>query len=208
MSEELMKYLKVYQKGDVLIQEGEHSNNFFCLVQGKLSVWKGCKEEGNQQIHLGDIEEKGSYFGEMSYFLEEPRTATIRAEMTTKVLDFPGEMLPKLIAQQGGLAVKLCKALAERLKHSSKMTHEEAVGRINMRTDASDMTLYAKESFQKVFMMLSAIQMQFQNPLLKLAIEYMGKNKLLQGGKTIVLTEEELKSFPLPLVPHIQKLYG
>jgi CRP-like cAMP-binding protein len=204
-----MKYLKKFPKGEAIITEGESKKEFFCLINGTVSIWKGsCEGENCKEVKLGDISDKGAYFGEMSYFLNEPRTATVKCETDVKVLCFPGEMLTKLMKQQPDLAVKMCQDLASRLKVSSSMSHQEALGKRTMRTDAADQGLYAKESFQKVFVMLSAIQMQFQNPLLKHVIEYMGKNKLIHGGKKIQFSDEEMHDFPLPLVPLIKKLHG
>lgn len=213
MSGNLDKYLESYEKDQAIITEGEQDTDFFCLVQGKLSVWKGSEkdidtDETPKLIRMGEISEKGSYFGEMSYFLKEPRSATIKCDTDAKVLKFPGTMLPELMTTQPELSVKMCKSLAERLKDSTSFSHKEALGKMTMRTDAADQGLYAKESFQKVFMMLSAIQVQFQHPLLKLVIEYMTKNRLLQGGRKIILSDEALQSFPLPLVPLLKKLYG
>lgn len=214
MTNDLAKYLESYKKDQEIIVEGDQDSEFYCLVQGTLSIWKGAEDfvEGEEDgepklINLGKIDEKGSYFGEMSYFLKEPRSATVRCDTDVKVLKFPGAMLPDLMTTQPELSVKLCKSLAERLKVSSTLTHHEALGKMTMRTDAADQGLYAKESFQKVFMMLSSIQVQFQHPLLKLVIEYMSKNRLLHGGRKIILSHDALQSFPLPLVPLLKKLY-
>ncbi len=210
MSEDLSKYLKSYEKGAFIITEGMEDTDFYCLVQGTLSIWKGVNEDKSEDfkfVKLGEIKEKGSYFGEMSYFLKEPRSATVKCSTDVKVLKFPGHMLPDLMTKQPKLSVQLCSSLSERLKNSSNRSHDEALDKMTMRTDAADQGLYAKESFQKVFMMLSAIQVQFQHPLLKLVIEYMSKNRLLHGGRKIALTEESLQGYPLPLVPLLKKLY-
>ncbi len=213
MTDELMKYLKIYPKGTLVIEEGSQDTDFYCLIQGKLSIWKGTEEiedcdDQKKFIMLGTIEEKGSYFGEMSYFLKEPRSATVKCSTDVKVLKFPGKMLTELMSSQPKLSVKLCRSLAERLKVSSNLSHKETLGKMIMRDDAADQGLYAKESFQKVFMMLSSIQVQFQHPMLKLVIEYMSKNRLIQGGRKITVTEDALQGFPLQLVPLIRRLYG
>ena len=206
-SEEFSKYLKAYPAKGFLIKEGDNSNDFFCLLEGKIGIWKGPPEEPTKLVRVGEISEKGSYFGEMSFMLNEARTASIIADEKVKVLQFPGEMLEQLIQKQPKLAVKMCKTLADRLKGTTSKTEEVAHHRDELRGDVSSAILEAKESYKRVFMLLTAIQSQFQHPLIKEVIDSMSSNKLIQGGRKQKVNKDFLKDLSKQLSDLVSKVY-
>lgn len=205
---EFIKYLKVYKSHDALIVEGTEENDFFCLLQGKVGVWKGDLQNRESLVKVGEIAEKGSYFGEMSYLLQEPRTASIMAEDSVKVLKFPGEMLPQMVMKQPKLGLKICTALADRLKGTTIKQQDIAQQRNVLRSDATNQLLHAKEVFQKLFFILTAVQTQFQNPFLKATLEFMSREKLLQGGRKIRVDDKFLHDLPARLVDLLKKQYS
>lgn len=205
---DFIKYLKVYKSHDALIVEGAEEKDFFCLLQGKVGVWKGDLSDRESLVKVGEISGKGSYFGEMSYLLQEPRTASIIAEEGVKVLKFPGDMLPQMVVKQPKLGLKICTALADRLKGTTMKQQDIAQQRNVLRSDATNQLLHAKEVFQKTFFILNAIQQQFQNPFLKAMIEYMSHEKLLQGGRKIRVDEKFLHDLPTRLIDLLKKMQG
>jgi hypothetical protein len=56
-------------------------------------------------------------------------------------------------------------------------------------------------------MLLTAIQNQFQNPLLKSAIDFMGQDRLLKGGKKLRLNEDFLQEVPEKLADLLKKSF-
>ena len=207
MYEEFVKYLKVYKPNAVIIREGTKEDDFFCLLQGTVGIWKGNAESITELIKVGELKEKGMYFGEMSCLLEEVRSASIIAVDTVKVLKFPGEMLPDMILKQPSLGLKLSTALAARLKGTTTKQQDIAQQRNEIRDDATQQLLYAKEAFQKLFVMLTAVQTQLQFPPLKSLIEFMSRDKLLQGGKKLDIDEEFCKNIPGDVSELVQKAY-
>lgn len=207
MTHEFIKYLKVYKPKEFLITEGEQDKSFFCLLQGSVGIWKGDPTDLDKMIKVGELKDKGSYFGEMSYFLNEPRTASITAISEVKTLCFPSEMLPLLINKQPKLGFKICEILAERLKGTTNKTEAVAMERDELRGDATNLLFQAKESYQKLFMILSAFQAQFQHPTMKEIVEYMSHNKLLQGGKQLHLDEAFYHDLTEKMTELVQKFY-
>ena len=207
-SEDFLKFLKVYQSGEYLIKEGAEDKDFFCLIQGKVGIWKGDPADKDSLVKVGSFDTKATYFGEMGYLLNETRTASIIAEDTAKVLKFPGEMLPELIMKQPSLGLKVSTALADRLKGTTSQTEAVAQQRNELRDDSTLQLHDAKETFQKMFMLLTAIQSQFQNPLLKASIEWMSRSKLLQGGRKPHVDEVFLRDIPPRLADLLQRSYG
>lgn len=208
MHQEFIKYLKAYKANDTLIEEGQCDTEFYCLLQGGVGIWKGDAEKPQQRVKIGEITEKGTYFGEMSALLEESRTASIIAmDDGVKVLKFPGEMLPQMILKQPKLGLKICTALANRLKGTTLKQKDIALQRNEIRDDATSQFLYARRQFQKVFIMLSAIQSQIQNPNVKILIEYMSLDKL-QGRRKLRIDDEFLEDIPQQLVDPVKKAFN
>ncbi len=209
MHQEFTKYLKVYQPKEFLIEEGGEDTDFFCLLHGKVGIWKNGIEEEDDRIKIGQIDGKGTYFGEMSALLQEHRSASICAlEEPVKVLKFPGDMLPQMMLKQPKLGLKVCTALADRLKGTTNKQQEVSIERNEIRDDATNQFLHAKEAFQKVFVMLTTIQKQLQNPNLKMVVEYMTHDKLLQGGRKIRINEGFLEDIPTGLIDPIKRAYA
>lgn len=204
---EFIKYLKVYPANAFLIKEGNDDNDFFCLLHGEVGIWKGDPAEPDKMVRVGGFKDKGIYFGEMGYLLQETRTASIVSETQVKVLKFPGEMLPQLIMKQPKLALKISTNLANRLKGTTAQQQNVTLQRNELRSDATDQLFHAKEVFQKIFMILTAVQAQFQNPLIKMVIEYMQKDKLLRGGRRMSVNEEFLRDLPPRLSDLMKKTF-
>lgn len=211
MYEEFMKFLKSYQAGEVIAEEGNAQNDdFFCLLQGKVGIWKEpCEEEKDKEkVLVGQIEEKGSYFGEMSALIQEPRTASIQAMSPVKVLQFPGSMLPQMMQKQPKLGVKLAKALAERLKGTTLKQQDITLKRNEIQQDSTQQLLNAKELFEKLFILISAVQLQHQMPILKGVIQWMSQDKLFYSGRSRYRRDEEfIASLSPDLAEVVQKFY-
>ncbi|SCA62508.1 hypothetical protein SCG7109_AB_00050 [Chlamydiales bacterium SCGC AG-110-M15] len=203
---DFIKYLKVYKPKDLIITEGGEEQDFFCLLQGIVGIWKGDVKDSDGMVKIGELTDKGTYFGEMSYLLQEPRTASIIAEGNVKVLKFPGEMLSQMVMKQPKLGLKICTALADRLKGTTMKQQDIAQQRNVLRSDATNQLLHAKETFQKTYIILSAIQTQFQNQFLKAAIEYMSQDKLLQGGRKMRMDDKFFHDLPPRLVDILKRV--
>lgn len=208
MHDEYIKYLKIYNPEDSLIEEGGEDQDFFCLLSGSVGIWKGDVKDKAKRVKVGDITEPGTYFGEMSCLLGEPRTASILAVDKVKTLKFPGNMLPQMILKQPKLGLKVCTDLAERLKGTTNKQQNIMVERNELRNDSTEQFLRGKASFQKVFIMLTALQSQLQHPLLKTIIEQMSRDPLLQGGRKLHFDQTFFADIPEPLVEAIKKAYA
>ncbi len=111
---------KVYQDGEIIIEEGSEGIDFYRLIEteGGLLITKGGKE-------IGRISEPGEYFGEMSSLLSQRRTATVRSIGRSVVQVFPGENLEAALEAYPSLAKKIIDTLAYRLAEASKKIAEK-----------------------------------------------------------------------------------
>jgi CRP-like cAMP-binding protein len=77
----LMAETKRFKKDDVIICEGDESNDkAYCLKEGSVNVYRGTDKIAT--LEAGDI------FGELALITNEPRTATVTAADEIEVLMF------------------------------------------------------------------------------------------------------------------------
>jgi CRP-like cAMP-binding protein len=115
-SETINLDLREYEDGQTIIEDGTYGTEIFKLFQteGGLEVLK----EG---VRVGLITKPGEYFGEMSFILNEPRSATIRSVGKSVVEVFPVQEggLERLILENPEIGNRIITTLAERLKQAN-----------------------------------------------------------------------------------------
>jgi CRP-like cAMP-binding protein len=95
--------------GDHLIFEGAPVEHIFCLLSGKVGVYKKNKE--GQKVLIASLG-KGFIFGEMSFLDGGPASATVRAGLPFHALTINQEALHRLLESQPKLGHKIFKAMA------------------------------------------------------------------------------------------------
>lgn len=111
---ELEKYTEDISPGDNLFLEGDDTRDMYVLVSGRLEVRKDDKV-------LFEITKPGSLVGEMSYLLENRRTATVRAITEVRVIRIPGDRVEDFLVEFPAIAPQISKGLAQRLKETTKV---------------------------------------------------------------------------------------
>jgi membrane protein len=114
----LEKYGRTYQPGEVLIEEGDSSQDAFFLYSGSAAAYK---DVNGGERRLGTLNE-GQLFGEMAYLLKEKRTATVRAETEVVALVLPPEMLEQLMRHSAPLSRQIIATLCQRLEKMNLAT--------------------------------------------------------------------------------------
>ena len=117
-SETIILDLKEYEDGQIVIEEGTSGTEIYKLYQteGGLEVLK-------KGVRIGIISKAGEYFGEMSFILNEPRSATIRSigKSVVEVIPVHDGGLERLINENPEVANRIITTLAERLKKMNLM---------------------------------------------------------------------------------------
>lgn len=115
-SETINLDLKEYDDGQIIIEEGTSGIEIYKLFQteGGLEVLK-------KGVRIGVITKTGEYFGEMSFILNEPRSATIRSmgKSIVEVIPVQGGGLERILNDNPEIANKIITTLAERLKQAN-----------------------------------------------------------------------------------------
>lgn len=115
---------RVYQDGEVIIEEGSVGKDIYMLVESEKGLL--VSKEGKE---VGKVTQPGEYFGEMSSLLNLKRTATVSSMGRSVVQVFPGDNLEATLAAYPSLAKKVIDTLASRLLDANKRIIELSNGK-------------------------------------------------------------------------------
>jgi serine/threonine protein phosphatase PrpC len=105
-----------FERGQVIIREGEQGTELFVLFRGKVDVSKSGLKIA--RLHAG------GHFGEMGLVDQAPRSATVVAADDTSAISIDRDNLLKLMRRDSLLAVKLLwsfvQVLSERLRNTNE----------------------------------------------------------------------------------------
>lgn len=105
-----------YTPGQHIVEEGSEGVGFYLILDGQVRVRKGKKT-------LAELK-AGDFFGEMSLFDSQPRSATVEAVTATKCLGISSWTFMGLVKGDPDIAVNLMKELATRLRLSNRALAE------------------------------------------------------------------------------------
>lgn len=104
---------KVYRDGEVVVSQGSNGNSMYVVQGGRVEVVQ-YSDRGKEQ-HLAYLE-AGDFFGEMSVFENEVRSATVRAAGESRILKVDRKTLLRRIREDPLLAVNLLKTMSHRIR--------------------------------------------------------------------------------------------
>jgi len=108
-----------FDKGDVIIKEGEPDNRLFIIVSGVVEVIKGMEEKKGRRLGvLGPM----SYFGEMALVDDLVRSASVVAKERTEALSLHQETFRKEVEKSPAIAFELLHLLSRRIRALEKST--------------------------------------------------------------------------------------
>lgn len=105
--------LRFLKPGEVLINEGESTQQVYIVRKGTLRAFK--KRPTGEIIPLGEIK-PGEFVGEMAYFNDEARMASVDALTEAELIEIQPAVFEKVIYQRPSWAKTLISTLAKRLK--------------------------------------------------------------------------------------------
>jgi CRP-like cAMP-binding protein len=105
---------RIYTHGEDVVRQGETGESMYVVQSGRVEVIQ-LAEDGSAQ-HLAFLE-AGDFFGEMSVFEKEVRSATVRASGEARVLQIDKKTLLRRIREDLLLAVNLLKTMSHRIRY-------------------------------------------------------------------------------------------
>lgn len=107
------KFLKIYQKDEVVFREGDSGSQMYVISGGQVNIIKSVDGEEQFLKSLGP----GEIFGEMALIDHLPRAASvIAAEDNTHLLEIDHALFVYLVGQQPAFALIILKAMSHRLR--------------------------------------------------------------------------------------------
>jgi DASS family divalent anion:Na+ symporter len=108
-----------FQEGDIVCRQGEPGDCLFLLTSGRLGVHVH-ELDGGASRRIDSLG-PGDFFGEMALLTGEPRSATIRTEMPSRVLRLDRERFEALVRAQPSSFLAIARVLSRRLAASNRM---------------------------------------------------------------------------------------
>jgi CRP-like cAMP-binding protein len=99
---------RTFNEGDTIASEGQSGIGFFVIEEGEATVTIGGQERGTLKA--------GDHFGEIALIDDGARTATVTAKTPLKAYGITAWEFRPMVEQNAGLAWKLLKELAKRLR--------------------------------------------------------------------------------------------
>ena len=119
-------------KGTVIIYQEDNSLDLFIILSGKINV--SLLHEDGREVTL-DILTQGDFFGELSLFDKNPRSATVTAISDSKILILPRVFFIKLMMENPDMIFKFLQVMAARLRKADEkidtLTFLDVCGRVS-----------------------------------------------------------------------------
>jgi CRP-like cAMP-binding protein len=105
-----------YDAAQVVLEEGEHDNALFFVVEGSVSI---CKRSGASFVPLATLE-RPAVFGETAVLTQQGRTATVVTQTDVTLVRVPGELVRSLAERAPTVGRMLATLMAARAKDTEK----------------------------------------------------------------------------------------
>jgi diguanylate cyclase (GGDEF)-like protein len=115
-----------YAEGKDIVHIGDAGHALYVVLEGTVLVFYPSRSADVELARLGP----GEFFGEMAILNEKPRSATVRALDTVKVLRLERDDFRRLLLDSPALALRVLEALSVRIRNSDEQIsglHESAL---------------------------------------------------------------------------------
>lgn len=107
---------KILKPGQMLFRSGDQSDGMYLVRKGELKVFL---EENGKEVHLTSVTD-GGMIGEMAFFEQKPRSASVKATQETEVTVITNDDFAKLLKQIPKWFVTIMQALSARLRSTNE----------------------------------------------------------------------------------------
>ncbi len=104
---------RIYRDGEEIVHQGKTGESMYVVQSGRVEVVQNSHNGSMQHLAYLDA---GDFFGEMSVFEKEVRSATVRAAGEARVLKIDKKTLLRRIREDPLLAVNLLKTMSHRIR--------------------------------------------------------------------------------------------
>lgn len=106
-----------YKKNDLIIVEGDNSNNAYIIKSGKVKIF--LSDEYGKEIVLAELK-AGEYFGEMALIDKDERSASVIAMEYTEVTVISQKSFRECLQSNPEISERIMLGLVRRLREANK----------------------------------------------------------------------------------------
>lgn len=103
---------KSYRDGETIIRQGDAGDCMFVIQEGNAEV---IREGDGREVCLSTLG-KGDVFGEMSLFMRDTRSATVRAKGDTRILTIDKKTFMRRVHEDPSFAFRVLQEMACRIR--------------------------------------------------------------------------------------------
>lgn len=112
------RFGRTCSKDDIVFSEGDEGKDMYFLLEGTVIVRKQTQHGVKDLITLNP----GAFFGEMSLFINEPRSATIvAAENNTRIIRLSPGNFETITKIQPQISIVILQELCRRLRNTTQI---------------------------------------------------------------------------------------
>ena len=112
----LERYARDYEPGTVLFREGDPGDVMYVIHSGQVEI---SRMIGDKRQTLAVLP-PGEFFGEMAIINNRPRSATATVRQRARLIVIDSETFEAMLRGKTEIAVRMIKALAERLERANQ----------------------------------------------------------------------------------------
>ena len=117
--------LHVFGEGETIISQGDPGRSIYVVLAGKVRVF--VRDHYGRAHEIATLE-TGDFFGEMSFFTGEPRSADVATAVTSWLMEISYSSLQDLIEEHPPVKKVLMKYHQDRLGDTEKKLSEKGLG--------------------------------------------------------------------------------
>lgn len=118
----MLGVVKEYAKDEVIFEDGATGDSFYVIYGGAVRISKMFQQIGEEALTILGA---GEFFGEMSFFDDEPRSARAVAHEGVKLLEIKNAELKAHLASRPEVALKFLWAFSRTLSQRVRDTNDK-----------------------------------------------------------------------------------
>ena len=137
---------RVFEKGDVILRQGELADAFFVIASGQVKIYM---TEGGRDVILKTLS-AGDFFGELPMFDREPRIASVAAIERCHLQTLSYKSFQRAMEGSTDIAKRVLETLAKRLRDADRKISTLALLNITSRVSRTLLELAIVSNGRKV----------------------------------------------------------